>query len=170
MTRKPNQNSLLLNSVTRRRHYEVVLGIDPGTAHTGWCVCHVYKTKVKVIRHGTIKTDTSDTMPVRQKKIQNGLRQIVKEHGVEKAICEAFEVRGWQAPRKQATSMSKLVNVVSEAIFECGIPFMLSSPDIKKDEELTQELASLSGSIGRSSEHARDALRHVLCYRRRRLQ
>jgi len=64
----------------------IILGIDPGTATTGYGVVLAKnlnsksKDNFKCLGYGSIKTSPEMAMPQRLKKINNELSKIVKEH------------------------------------------------------------------------------------------
>lgn len=152
--------------MTRRRKPLIVMGIDPGTAYTGVAICSVDSENIAILRLEVIRTSPELTTRERFDKINNRILHLIQEYKVERVINEAFEVRGWQKGRSKATTMSKLINAISQAVFTKKIPFMLSSPDIKKDKKLKLREKELSEEIQRNRcsymEHAEDAIRHVI--------
>ena len=57
----------------------IILGIDPGTAATGWGV--IKKTKqLKMIKYGCIKTSADLSTADRLNKIHKELNSLIKEH------------------------------------------------------------------------------------------
>ena len=57
----------------------IILGIDPGTATTGYGVIKRSKT-LKCLGHGVIKTSPSSSMPERLKVLSNELGKLIKKH------------------------------------------------------------------------------------------
>jgi hypothetical protein len=156
-------------STRRSSRIKIYLGIDPGTLHTGLCVCSVSGVKrVRVdIQHlEVVTTSSKQTKQERFDKITARVCQLIDDFGVDYVICEAFEVRGWQKPRTKSTVMSKLINEISQAVFMKKTLFMLSSPDIKKDAHLKTVETEMQEEIYRRKvgyfDHAVDAIRHVL--------
>jgi len=72
----------------------IILGIDPGTATTGYGVILAKdvnsrnKDNFKCLTYGSIKTDPEMTMPNRLKKIHNELTKLLKEHQPEIMVVE----------------------------------------------------------------------------------
>lgn len=74
----------------------IVLGIDPGTANTGYGVIKevgkLPKTKYcfECVDYGLIKTDPSYTTPERLKKLNNELSKIIKKYRPELLAVESL--------------------------------------------------------------------------------
>lgn len=72
----------------------IILGIDPGTATTGYGVVLAKslnsknKGNFKCLSYGSIKTSPEMAMPQRLKKINNELSKIVKEHQPKVMVVE----------------------------------------------------------------------------------
>ena len=154
---------------TRRTRGKIVMAIDPGTLHTGVCIVLVTASKNPKfdIQHlEVITTKSNQTTKERFDKITKRLQSLIEEFEVTEVICEAFEVRTWQQPRSKSTVMSKLINAISQAVFEKRIPFMLSSPDIKRSAKLKELEDSMKAQIYEKKTpyftHAQDAIRHAL--------
>ena len=58
----------------------IILGIDPGTAITGYGVIENIKGKLKAIDHGCILTDKKLKMPERLDLLGEELKKIIKKH------------------------------------------------------------------------------------------
>jgi crossover junction endodeoxyribonuclease RuvC len=58
----------------------IVLGIDVGTADTGWAIISVEQEKRKLLAYGSIKTSSKDPMPYRLVQIHEKLGDIIKEY------------------------------------------------------------------------------------------
>ena len=72
----------------------IILGIDPGTATTGYGVIKVRNLKSKAkdnfkcLSFGSIKTKPTTVMPVRLKEINNQLNKIMKEYQPKALVVE----------------------------------------------------------------------------------
>ena len=88
----------------------IVLGVDPGTATTGWGV--VGKTdnsKLKLEGYGTIKTSSKTAYPQRLKSIYQELRKVIKKYRPEvMAVEELFFAKNL----KTATSVGQARGVI----------------------------------------------------------
>ena len=58
----------------------IILGIDPGTATTGYGVIENNQGKLKVVDYGCILTDKKLEMPERLDLIASNLKNIIKKH------------------------------------------------------------------------------------------
>ena len=73
----------------------IILGIDPGTATTGYGVIKKVKTSpstklFECLSYGTIKTTPDNSAPERLKKINNELSKIIKVHRPEIMVVESL--------------------------------------------------------------------------------
>ena len=69
----------------------IILGIDPGTATTGYGVLESVGGKLKMIEHGCVLTDKSLEMPERLDILGQGLREIIDRFSPEvMAVEELF--------------------------------------------------------------------------------
>jgi len=68
-----------------------IIGIDPGLSMTGWGIINMRGNKLEYIASGTIKTNPSDNIGYRLKKIYTELCDVIKLHNIaECAIEETF--------------------------------------------------------------------------------
>ena len=58
----------------------IILGIDPGTATTGYGVIKKNKRNLKCLAFGTIKTNPSQSDGERLKNLQNQLNKLIKKY------------------------------------------------------------------------------------------
>ena len=67
----------------------IVMGIDPGTATTGWgIVKKMQNANCKMQNYGTIKTEAKTEFPERLKKIYRELRKIIKKYKPNVVVIE----------------------------------------------------------------------------------
>ena len=68
----------------------IILGIDPGTASTGYGVIGVIKKskKLKCLEYGVIRTNNSSTAAVRLTKINSELNKLIKKYKPEAVSVE----------------------------------------------------------------------------------
>lgn len=57
-----------------------ILGIDPGTATTGFGLINVEGNRISIIEYGVIKTKASEPLPKRLKDIYDGMLNVVLTH------------------------------------------------------------------------------------------
>lgn len=65
-----------------------IMGIDPGTATTGFGVIDTEGSAFKFVSAGVITTPASDPMPARLKTIHEELTQLIKEFKPEVVVIE----------------------------------------------------------------------------------
>ncbi len=67
----------------------IIIGIDPGTANTGYGIVEKKGPKVfKCMEYGLIKTESTMTAPDRLKKISNDLSKIIAKYRPEILVTE----------------------------------------------------------------------------------
>lgn len=58
----------------------IILGVDPGSALTGYGVVSKTRNKIEYIAHGTIETDKKDTDFERLRQLSNQLTKIINKY------------------------------------------------------------------------------------------
>jgi len=102
----------------------LILGIDPGTATTGYGLLEIKKSP-QAIGYGCIRTSASNEMPERLKVIYEGIIDIVKEyHPQEVAIEEIF----FNKNSKTALSIGQARGVIILAAFYEGAKIFSYTP------------------------------------------
>ncbi len=67
----------------------ILLGIDPGTATTGYGIIDTTNPRKLVsIEYGQIKTETEQVMPVRLQKMYNSVIDLIKRHKPDAMVIE----------------------------------------------------------------------------------
>lgn len=66
----------------------VILGIDPGLAHTGWGVIRQSGPRLECIAYGCVETESSQDLPYRLKKIYQQIDAVIRRFG---PCCAAIE-------------------------------------------------------------------------------
>lgn len=153
------------------RKYKTYLGIDPGIHITGLSVIRVHGGEgldkaMELLYIGHVKTNTKDSDNVRIAKIKSEVARLVSEYKVDKIVCEAYEVRSWQGPRKRAGITSKVVNEITAIAFLLNKPVILSSPDVKKYlPKIEGKINSLLDEYGKKisyRDHVTDSVLHLV--------
>ncbi|MEI6288445.1 MAG: crossover junction endodeoxyribonuclease RuvC [bacterium] len=67
---------------------QIILGIDPGIADTGWGLIEVEKNQLTHIAHGSVKTDKKWPLLKRLEKLSIDLSQIIKKYQPDRASVE----------------------------------------------------------------------------------
>jgi len=92
----------------------IILGIDPGTAITGWGIIKDGKKEMKVIAYGCIETSKNKTDVQRLKETAQDLKSIIKEYQPdEMAIEELFFFKNLKTAIKVAQSRGVLMFVTA---------------------------------------------------------
>lgn len=105
-----------------------ILGLDPGTATTGYGVIEANiskKSAFKLIEYGVIKTKANSYMPARLREIYLKTRGLIKKHRPKKAVIEdLFFFRN----RKTAIAVAQSQGVVKMACESLKVPVFTIPP------------------------------------------
>ncbi len=158
----------------------IILGIDPGTALTGFAVLEKSKDrdeKPKVIDFGCITTHPGDTMGQRLVDIYTEIQKLIKEHKPGKVSVESLF---FFKNAKTVMQVSQARGVVLLAAAKERVPIVEFTPlqvkmtvvgygraEKKQVQEMTKQLLDF-GNLDRKSKHrkkddAADALGVALC-------
>jgi len=91
----------------------LILGIDPGTAVTGFGVIRCQRQEIKLVGHGTIKTSNKFTSPKRLNQIYNQIMdEILKKYNPQVLAMESlfFNVNA-----KSASAVGQAMGVIKLA-------------------------------------------------------
>lgn len=156
----------------------IILGIDPGTATTGYGVISAKslnsksKDNFKCLSYGSIKTSPEMAMPQRLKKIHNELTKILKEH---QPTIMAVESLYFFRNLKTAIPVSQAKGVILLTAAKKNIPvYEFTPPQVKMliagsgKAEKTQVQERIQSIFGlkdlHKSDDAADALAIALTY------
>ncbi len=93
----------------------IILGIDPGTAITGWGIIKEDKKGIEMVAYGCIETSKDKTDVQRLKETANDLEAIIKEYQPdEMAIEELFFFKNLKTAIKVAQSRGVLMYVTAQ--------------------------------------------------------
>lgn len=67
----------------------IILGIDPGTATTGYGIIESAKGQLRLIEYGCIKTSKSHSLPERLEEIYVDLTRLIRRHSPVKISVES---------------------------------------------------------------------------------
>ena len=103
----------------------IVLGIDPGTATTGFGLLRVEGSRIRPIDVGVILTPASDPLPQRLLSIYDGINTLIDKHkpdtvGTEKLFFGRNETN--------ALSVGRAIGVIYLAIAQRGLPWAEYTP------------------------------------------
>lgn len=148
----------------------LILGIDPGSRHTGYGLIEQVGNRSKAVAYGTLHTTHKD-MPPRLGEIFNGIDQVVRDHGpVEVGVEKVFMARNADSALKLGQARGAAVAAVVRAglpVFEYSArqvkQAMVGKGSAQKNQvaEMVKHLLALSK---RPQEDAADALAVALCH------
>jgi crossover junction endodeoxyribonuclease RuvC len=97
----------------------LVLGIDPGTATTGYGLVHDTETGIAVVTWGAITTAKGLPMPGRLREIHRQISQLLREHRPDGAAVEKLF---FQRNVSTAMTVGQARGVALLALAEAGVP------------------------------------------------
>lgn len=107
-----------------------IIGLDPGTATTGYGIVDVVDGEPHVVTWGVIRTTAKQETPARLQKIYDELRELLHEHEPDAAaIEEVFFGRNVST----AISVGQARGVLILALANAGLPVAEYSPPKIKD-------------------------------------
>ena len=107
-----------------------ILGLDPGTASTGYGIIDVDEGELSAVTYGVIKTSSRDEAPHRLKIIYEELNQLITEYQPDmSAIEEVFFGRNITT----AISVGQARGVLLLALADANVPISEYSPPRIKD-------------------------------------
>lgn len=107
-----------------------ILGLDPGTATTGYGVVDVEDGQLTAVTYGVIKTSARDPMPQRLQTIERGLKQLLADYRPDSAgIEEVFFGRNVTT----AITVGQARGVLILTLANAGVPISEYSPPKIKD-------------------------------------
>ncbi len=152
-----------------------ILGIDCGTARTGYGVIESDGGRHSLLAAGVIATDPKQPFEQRLVSIASGLRQIIREHSPEAAAVEEVF---YAANVKTALKLAHVRGVALVTVAEAGIPLGEYSAlavktsvvgygraEKRQVQLMTCSLLRLEAPI--TSEDAADALAVAICHANR---
>ncbi len=102
-----------------------VLGIDPGTAITGYAVIEESEGSLRPVAIGVIRAPAKAPLPARLQRIYAGVRRIVREHNPEaSAVEELFFSRN----ARTAMSVGQARGVILLALADAHLPIAEYTP------------------------------------------
>ncbi len=102
-----------------------VLGIDPGTAITGYAVVDETGGRLSLVAIGVVDTPAKMSLPARLQQIYAGLRAVINEHAPETAAVEELF---FSRNTRTAMSVGEARGVVLLALADAGLPIVEYTP------------------------------------------
>ncbi|MFQ5683739.1 MAG: crossover junction endodeoxyribonuclease RuvC [Candidatus Binatia bacterium] len=147
-----------------------VLGIDPGTVHTGWGVIEMVGGSLLHLAHGTISSSGSEEQARRLKRIYHGLQEVLKLYEPQEISLEkVFLARNAQSALKlgQARGIALLAAAENDMTIQeyasAEIKLAVVGYGQATKEQVQQMVGSLLGLSERISRDAADALAAAIC-------
>jgi len=148
------------------------LGIDPGTATTGYGIIDGEKDAIQVIDYGCIKTSSKEPAHARLVKISKDLKKLISKH---KPNCIAVERLFFGSNAKTAMSVGQARGVIMLAASQSGVEIAEYTPlEVKMaltgygraDKQQVQQMVKrlLKMKTIPKPDDAADALAVALCH------
>ncbi len=102
-----------------------VLGIDPGTAITGYAVVEETEGRLSLVAIGVVDTPAKTPLPARLQRIYAGLRAVISEHAPETAAVEELF---FSRNTRTAMSVGEACGVVLLALADAGLSIVEYTP------------------------------------------
>src|SRR5438270_721429 len=149
----------------------IVLGIDPGTADTGYGVVQSVGSRLRALDRGVIRTGPRLALELRLAEIHAKVSELLERHGPEAVAVEELY---FGANARTAFAVGQARGVVLLAAGQRGVPARSYTPQQVKGavcghgkagkEQVARMVARLLGlSEPPGSEHAADALAVAVC-------
>ncbi len=103
----------------------LVLGIDPGTAITGWGVVGKEGSELTLVDYGTVRTSQDSPMPQRLQTIYGELGQVISSH---QPAAVAVEQLFFSKNVRTAMVVGQARGVVLLAVADAGVPLHEYTP------------------------------------------
>jgi crossover junction endodeoxyribonuclease RuvC len=103
----------------------IILGLDPGTATTGYAIIEKNSNNLNLIDYGCILTDKKDSASERLNQIGNDLNTLIKKYSPDKASVEKLF---FNKNIKTAISVSQARGVLLMTLEKSNIPHTEFTP------------------------------------------
>jgi crossover junction endodeoxyribonuclease RuvC len=150
----------------------IVLGIDPGTANTGYGVVIAHGQRLAALDGGVIATDAHEPLERRLVRIHARVRDLIVEHAPQ---AVAIEDIFFGSNARSAFSVGHARGAVMLSAGMCGVPAYSYTPQAVKqavcgsgraEKGQVQRMVQALLSLERAPEpdHAADALAVAICH------
>ena len=130
----------------------IILGIDPGTATTGFGIIDYNKNSLSCLSYGIIETLSSDCVGERLKQIHFDLDGIIKEYKPEIASVESLF---FFKNLKTAMPVSQARGVIIFTISKNNVPFVEYTP--------LQAKTAVTGYGKAEKKQVQEMVKNILC-------
>ena len=150
----------------------IVLGIDPGLAHTGWGVIRQDGSRLACVAYGCVTTGTGDPLPARLLKIKRQIEAVIDRY---EPTCLGIETVWFGENVTAAFGTGQARGAALVAAAEAGLTVGEFTPNAIKASVVGQGHAEkeqvqymVAKILGLEKEpqpdHAADALAAAICY------
>ncbi len=150
----------------------LVLGIDPGTAITGYGLVHEQDDGLSLVECGVVTTPSSQPLPERLQTIYRGLSDVIRRFEPEEAAVEELF---FSRNVRTALSVGQARGVALLALVDAGLPIYEYKPlEIKQavagyggaDKQQVQEMVRMLLNLERvpQPDDAADAAAVAVCH------
>ncbi len=150
----------------------VILGIDPGLAHTGWGLVVSEGAHLSCLAYGCIKTKSAQPLPYRLQKIYQQITAVVAQY---RPSCVGVETVWFGSNAQSAFATGQARGAALAACAENNIEYQEYSPSQIKlavvgmgdaNKEQVQYMVKHLLSLDRtpSPDHCADALAAAICF------
>jgi crossover junction endodeoxyribonuclease RuvC len=150
----------------------LVLGIDPGTAITGYGLVHEQDDGLSLVECGVVTTPSSQPQPERLQMIYRGLSDVIRRFQPEEAAVEELF---FSRNVRTALSVGQARGVALLALVDAGLPIYEYKPlEIKQavagyggaDKQQVQEMVRMLLNLERvpQPDDAADAVAVAVCH------
>ena len=150
----------------------LVLGIDPGTAITGYGLVHEQDDGLSLVECGVVTTPSSQPLPERLQTIYRGLSDVVRRFQPEEAAVEELF---FSRNVRTALSVGQARGVALLALVDAGLPIYEYKPlEVKQavagyggaDKQQVQEMVRMLLNLERvpQPDDAADAVAVAVCH------
>jgi crossover junction endodeoxyribonuclease RuvC len=150
----------------------LVLGIDPGTAITGYGLVHEQEDGLTLVDCGVVTTPSGQPLPGRLQAIYKGLSGVIRKHQPEEAAVEELF---FSRNVRTALSVGHARGVALLALADAGLPIFEYKPlEVKQavagyggaDKQQVQEMVRMLLNLDRvpQPDDAADAVAVAVCH------
>ena len=150
----------------------IILGIDPGLAHTGYGLIQYEKKEITLIDYGCITTNKKDTFSLRLKRIHYKLEEIIKKYNPYEVVIEEIF---FNKNTRTALTVGKVNGAVALTVSLIGLELYEYTPlQVKQatvgngraDKSQVQSMVKILLNLPEipRPDHAADALAVAICH------
>lgn len=149
---------------------DMVIGIDPGLASTGYAVIAGPPSRPRVVAIGTVRTSPRTDHPLRLRALHDAIADLCCDNPVASAAVEAWFVH---PVSRSAMGMAEARGAILVALAGAGVDVVEYSPNTIKQSvtgsggadkaQVRTMVGRLTGAVP-ETDHAADALAAAICH------